>query len=415
MIGEIAHIVGHSPQGPRAEFPLRADRDGEENLLLLCPNHHLEIDQQPNTWSVDRLLNIKAEHEKWVRQRLSEEEERVAAPLLKVETFHSTLLRARSVPRFIYVANCELDERDVKKHLTHSTQPDIALPYIVREKKLITFTPLTDASGPFVRAISSLGEVERHDATEWWGDPDRRAWYVTLLNRALNKITGRRGLNLDKDHQRYYFDPLRSNSGEALPRNIEYQPLNNPLSTKSVVWQPKRRKTGEPRNYWIHLAVALRFHLVSPRDWVLSIRPERRFTTDGFTSLAGKATGRRATSLKSRMYNYGLLSELQFWKEYLADRQPNIILNFGEQSLVIPAELVSGVIQWPGVPGDHKRFDNVAREHDLFSSAAYERAISTEGSSPDADVDFWELQELEALESSNATELLDEEADSPYR
>ncbi len=70
-IGEIAHIVGRSPDGPRGDgsLPL-SERDDFSNLILLCPNHHSEIDKFSEKWSIPKLLQIKSDHEKWVSDQL---------------------------------------------------------------------------------------------------------------------------------------------------------------------------------------------------------------------------------------------------------------------------------------------------------------------------------------------------------
>jgi HNH endonuclease len=48
ILGEIAHIVAESPDGPRGDLPLSpAERNKYENLILLCNVHHQQIDDQP--------------------------------------------------------------------------------------------------------------------------------------------------------------------------------------------------------------------------------------------------------------------------------------------------------------------------------------------------------------------------------
>ena len=409
LIGEIAHIVAHSGQGPRSEFePPGGDRDGEPNLLVLCSNHHSEVDQRPESWTVEFLVGIKETHEKWVREQLSVQEAESEPGVVIEEKIHSSLLRVATIPRYVYLAPCALLEKDVRDLINVPPGSPIALPYIVRAGNLITFTDLTRDDTPFRRAFE--GASERHDATSWWDDPDYSSWYVTLLNRALNKLTGRRGLNLDKEHQRYFFDVDRDEHGHPTARTVAYQPLNKNDARKSVVWQPTRKKTGEKRNYWIHLAVGLRFNRVGKHEWVLSIRPERRFTVDGVKPLVPKAIGRRSTSTKAHMYNYQLLGELQFWKEYLSNGQPAVILDFGGQSLVIDAELITGVAQWPGVQGDVKSFGNTVREMDLFTSHDYYRAVES-NSQPDAELDLHELDDLmimEALSEGDEDTMVDE-------
>jgi HNH endonuclease len=65
VLGEIAHIVGHSEDGPRGEEVFRgADRDSPENLFLLCTEHHTLIDQQPASHPTTWLYRVKEEHER---------------------------------------------------------------------------------------------------------------------------------------------------------------------------------------------------------------------------------------------------------------------------------------------------------------------------------------------------------------
>jgi HNH endonuclease len=73
VLGEVAHIVAESPDGPRGSDPLVADlRNEYGNLILLCPNHHTEIDKlQPDLYTVARLHQIKYEHERWVQESLA--------------------------------------------------------------------------------------------------------------------------------------------------------------------------------------------------------------------------------------------------------------------------------------------------------------------------------------------------------
>jgi hypothetical protein len=46
------------------------------------------------------------------------------------------------------------------------------------------------------------------------------SWFVNLLNRSLNKLTGRKGLYLDKSHHRYFFQSPEP--GKAV--EVSYRP-----------------------------------------------------------------------------------------------------------------------------------------------------------------------------------------------
>lgn len=72
-LGEQAHIVGEKAGSARSQSPLTADqRNSYHNLILLCPNHHTEIDNNEDDWPVEKLFQIKSEHELWVNETLSE-------------------------------------------------------------------------------------------------------------------------------------------------------------------------------------------------------------------------------------------------------------------------------------------------------------------------------------------------------
>jgi len=415
LIGELAHIVAQSEDGgPRADAQVPGgDRNGEANLLLLCPTHHELVDKQPQTYTVDRLVGMKETHERWVREVWAREQAQVAvaAPRgsdIVTEVVHSTLLAVDVMPRFAYAAPCELLEAEVRQRLRPLVDGQVMLPFIVRERKVIAFADLSNPDGPFADVITAPGAAERHEAVDWWKDPNLTRWYVELLNRALNKLTGRRGLNLDKEHRRYYFEPNRDAHGRPFARTITYRPLNQAVSEKHVVWQPVSRRTGQPRGPWTHLAVGLRFHRVSPVRWVLSIRPERRFTIDGSTPLVPKGIGRRATRAKARMYNYDLLGEVQFWKEFLSGGDPRIILPFGGQSLVVHAELLTVEVQWPGVPDDAKPFANVTADEDFFTQAAYDQVLA-EVADPDVELGAPEATDMAALEEQEEDDELPED------
>ena len=70
--GEIAHIVGWSGKGPRSDSSLSSEhRNDYSNLLLLCRNHHREIDEDEGKYPVVVLQGWKEEDESRYRERLA--------------------------------------------------------------------------------------------------------------------------------------------------------------------------------------------------------------------------------------------------------------------------------------------------------------------------------------------------------
>lgn len=77
-IGEQAHIIATETDGPRGQNPLtKEERDSYHNIILLCPNHHTEIDKNECDWPPEKLHLTKSQHELWVRETLSESDDQI--------------------------------------------------------------------------------------------------------------------------------------------------------------------------------------------------------------------------------------------------------------------------------------------------------------------------------------------------
>jgi hypothetical protein len=72
-LGEQAHIVGEKDDAARGKSILSDEqRNSYHNIILLCPNHHTEIDKNEEDWPVERLHLLKSQHELWVRETLGD-------------------------------------------------------------------------------------------------------------------------------------------------------------------------------------------------------------------------------------------------------------------------------------------------------------------------------------------------------
>jgi hypothetical protein len=400
VLSEVAHIVSHKPDGPRGEHPLPAEeRDKYDNLILLCEEHHTIIDSQVHTYTVERLRQMKADHERLMDEAtaraVAARSPVEAKPEYVRETVYSTLLPVLKMPRYVYGVPCEyndLEERKAAREIIFPSDKAEMWPFIIRGGMLYCFQDLYRKDGPFHKLVGRQ-RIQKDEAGDWWDDPDRTQWFVQLLNRSLNKLTGRKGLNLDARHRRYYFTPEEPGT----PLTISYRPLNQETATRQVVWQPTTRKTGDPKSYWYHRAVSLKFHRVGDELWCLSIRPELHVTQDSVIPLESDRIGSRVTRKKARMYNYDLLGEVQFWRDYLSDSQPRIILPFGakNQHVVISNTMMQAEIDWPGMPEEHQKpFKNVEYVDDLFSWAEFAR-LDDEGDEDaedreDQEDEFWD-------------------------
>ena len=71
-IGEHCHIISKKSDGPRHQEGV-IDYDSYDNLILLCRNHHKEIDYNPANYTIEKLKQIKNEHEERINKQLKEE------------------------------------------------------------------------------------------------------------------------------------------------------------------------------------------------------------------------------------------------------------------------------------------------------------------------------------------------------
>ncbi len=72
-LGQQAHIVAKRSGQPRGKSILSSEqRDSYFNLILLCPTHHVVIDNDEEGYPVEKLHMMKAEHEFWVESSLSQ-------------------------------------------------------------------------------------------------------------------------------------------------------------------------------------------------------------------------------------------------------------------------------------------------------------------------------------------------------
>jgi hypothetical protein len=375
-IGEIAHIVADSRQGPRGDSPLTdEERDRHGNLVLLCRVCHKVIDSLPFTYSVSVLQAIKTDHEGRIRQSTATES--FTPPIeLKREIIHGSLLPMTHLPQAVFSAPCSYTDRqedEVKRRIRYPSDRSVLVRFLIREGKLYTFHDLRDTKGPFSEIIDLRG-VGRCRSSEFWREAEGHRRFVTLLNRAMYKYTATLGVRFDPTHWRFYF-PAEEAGQE---RVVRYRPLNMATSERKVAWEPKRRSTGEGKGFWWHLAADLRFHRMADDQWCLSIRPERHLTSDGLKPLPPERIGRRVTSLKARMFNDKYLGEVNFWRDFLANGSPRFVLDFGSQSAVVSSEFLNFDVAWPGIPGDDLSFKNQSYEEDLFTLAGLERAVRGE-------------------------------------
>lgn len=367
VLGHVAHIVAQQDGGPRGDPSLSPqERDKYENLVLLCTNHHQLVDNPASyaKWTTARLTALREDHERWVESRLGHSTNQ-QAQTLRTDKLYSTLLPVELMPRHVYSAETSLRRYRELPDVQAGHWP-LMIACALHDRRLWAFQDLRETGGPFSQCVDPHS-TERLEMEELASDPDGHRLVQQILNRSINKLTGRHDLMFDRDKGRHFFLPEE----KGVPRTESYLTLTGREGSLSVVWQPLIKASGERRDYWMHRAVGLQFLQIGPGDWCLSVRPGFSITADGYESHPSSKIGSKITKRRSRMYNADILKELQFWRHYLSDGLPRIVMKFSEQQAVhISSTLSSCAVEWPGIPPEFDiSYSNVRYLDTLFTIA----------------------------------------------
>ncbi len=364
-VGKMAHIVAHSTAGPRGDAAYPVEKlNTAENLILLCATCHDRVDAFPCQFNVRVLRQMKLDHEAQFVDR--PETKRAPEPVLEDRIFAS-VLPIRNIPLHVYRAHTDY-RRDTMRTLWENVDfpanRSVFVTCALRDKHLYAFHDLSRTDGPFAK-VCDPASAQRLLADEMWHNPDDHRLYVSLLNRALDSHLRSLGIKYHRKHRRYYYLANK----ETTTRSIPYRTPTNRRETRNVVWNPITRVTGEGKRYWVHLASRLTFQMPGPGCWMLTVRPERFLTKDGYNEFDTDIIGRKVTRLKATMHNRAYLAEVRLWSQVLTCDKPRISLCFDKQWLTIENTMLESSIEWRGVPGDDQDVADLQPEDDLFTWA----------------------------------------------
>ena len=189
VLAEIAHILGHSDAGPRADSSMPdAERDKYDNLILLCPTHHTLVDKQSNTYTPDDLRSWKASLEAWADQRLTEgaSDFRFAELTVICDALIANASVAPSTPLVVAQPGVKMAYNDLTDLVGFQMKLGLMQAPQV-EQFLAEYAGRIDASFPGRLRKGFLTEYERLWDEGLRGDP----MFFGLVNFATNSSAGR--------------------------------------------------------------------------------------------------------------------------------------------------------------------------------------------------------------------------------
>lgn len=134
-VGQAAHIEGENPGAGKKAASARYnpsmtddERNGFHNLIYLCGSCHKRIDTLPEgelNYPVDRLREIKREHEERVRKAMLDAFSEVGFPELEEATLWASSISPSSVT--VDYSLLKLEEKIQKNHLDEDSRCVIAM------------------------------------------------------------------------------------------------------------------------------------------------------------------------------------------------------------------------------------------------------------------------------------------------
>ena len=111
---QMAHIVAFRQAGPRGESRLAsAERNDISNLMLLCPQCHKLIDDNPDPYPVEVLQEFKKDHEARIRMLTAAKADKQTAALVLTAVIGSSPVAIPLADMQSAVAPFYLDQREV--------------------------------------------------------------------------------------------------------------------------------------------------------------------------------------------------------------------------------------------------------------------------------------------------------------
>jgi hypothetical protein len=294
------------------------------------------------------LAKFKADHE----ARMAANDLQLSSLPYETDSVDVSLLPVSELPGSVWKASSPFrTSLEINERLPRPMRSQV-LPFVLRNGEVWAFHDLADPRGPFKQVVD-LASAQRMDAAELLKSQDRNV-YVWLLNSALRIALRRRGIQHDRDHNRYYFLP----DHETVTRRVEAKTKTGRNQSAKKVVRQEGERTGNPREVWWHLAAQLRFEEFAPGMWGLTIRPEFHLSKDGQEPLDPRRVARKVTKRKSRMYNEGYFDAVHFFRYFLLDGRARVVFDVGRQRIAVEGDFPRVDAKWPLIDDD--RFDPIS-------------------------------------------------------
>jgi hypothetical protein len=258
-------------------------------------------------------------------------------------------------PRVYAAATALRDKAEVSQCCGSKNLPA----FIMREKKLFTFSPLREELNPLREAVHS-SEISEAVFSRWFGEADRKRWAIELLNVSLKQHAWQRHLRLDSVGKRYFFSPYKGR-----PKSLRWR-VGTKWSRRGITipHMAKRSledgRTAEYQIGWRHQGFRASFIHV-PFGLFLRIEPTWLLTQmDGKTPRGGPHVGPILAHWLNQERNGQVLRSVRFWSLVLSRGKSEIGIETGQTPIRVALTPATGMLGF-GIRGDWIDYDELMR------------------------------------------------------
>ena len=238
VLGEICHIKAQNSDGPRFdETQSETERHAFENLILLCPTHHTVIDSDIQSYSPERLIEMKSEHEGKSEKEYDYPDFLIQQLIDKLDITTKIFSNSNVVEgnQYAEVIQNITSPVEIKNRISYNE----ILPHLHEEN-----TPLSKVISEILNAShesndSELIELCQEELTGWPNPPQTESHHrIIEVYISVNKIQKAWGLTNDELWREFEsrddFVKMKMFYGESVPRleqMINANKYNDPNSS----------------------------------------------------------------------------------------------------------------------------------------------------------------------------------------
>jgi len=197
-------------------------------------------------------------------------------------------------------------------------------PFILREKKLITFSDLTEKDNVLRSVIT--GKPNSKMTLDFFDSRNKQMWLLDLLNQSLKKHA--LSLGMENRKNKHFFPSL--NGRDVVVKWHTGTRLSNPRYLARWYFP----KSANRPSFCKHRSLSMGFRIMNG-SFFLVLNPDFHFSKNGIDALNPRLTTKLSSGAWAKNHNNRVLYDIRFWANFLAQRHEAISIDTGGEPIEV--------------------------------------------------------------------------------